>query len=356
MCRTFEVDGRLLGRSGIGRYIQEIVNICPFKARGYLRVSRAAYPSHGWHVVFDQSKLYSLIEQVSRLWAKVDLRWTPHYNYPVLADGLQIVTIHDLAHLALPHIFGRGLKRFYAFFYFNLVLLRADHVIFISEFTRCEFLRIVGDLPRSHGVILNGVGDEWFFNSSMTKVARGGEISILAVGNIKPHKNLKNLVSAVINLSQKYDIVLRVVGSRDGFIVSDTDFPNAACVEWLGYISDEDLRGEYARADCFLMPSIYEGFGLPILEAMAAGCPVAASNIPAFIEVTKGQAIELFSPHNVTDIEDAIVRVIELPPTLRERRINEARELAKSYSWVSCAAKTWSALEALEREALGVVV
>lgn len=345
------IDVRMGGHSGIGRYIRAIIERRPVDSPDVLWVARGGEEN----VVLSRSgdalrgscaQVYSLAEQFDRL-DPVRLVWTPHYNFPLLSHAKVIVTVHDLAHLALPEIFGRGLRRAYAYLYFHALLARADHVIFVSRFGRDEFARLIGRLPRSYSWIPNGVDASWF--QTIDRKRERPAKRVLAVGNVKPHKNLAKLIEALRPLGESASIELVIVGKREGFITGDSSLMADAArwITWAGSVSDGRLLELYCDADCFVMPSLYEGFGLPVLEAMAAGCLVACSTAPALVETCgglKSGLVEYFDPTAAEAIRAAVERVLSIAPEKAKIRRDAARRHAATFNWEATASHVWEVM------------
>lgn len=352
----------MLRHSGIGRYLEAICLRRTGRDRPvrWLLAGGVAGVRHG---PADQtriigSNIYSIGEQFDRL-DEGTVMWTPHYNFPVLSPMAQIVTYHDLAHLALPEIFGWGLKRVYAWLYLQAAATRADHVFFDSHFTRMEFGRLAGRMPRTYSVIPLGVDRKWFRPARPRK--RAAQRSILFVGNAKPHKNLGRLIEALTPLGVSGRIKLRMVGQMSGFRTSDPLAALGTCawVERHGLIDDEQLIRLYETSDCFVMPSLYEGFGLPVLEAMAAGCPVVCSTASALLETCGGQEAglaEFFDPRDVPGIRAAVERVLFSPVEEIGVRCARAQTHAAAYTWEKTAEQVWHTIDQLAAHQAGTVL
>lgn len=312
------VDARMLCSSGIGKVIENIV-------------SRMIDDKPEWHFVLlgkmtDFAKfpftkkanveliscnapIYSIREQFEVPWKlpkDLDVLWCPHYNVPVFYRGRMVVTIHDLAHLALPEINKGFLKQAYAKLMFRAATKKADQIACVSKFTISELKKYVPsvDEKKIH-LVYNGVDEKWF------SIKKGKPVHdkpyFIFVGNVKPHKNLRRLIEAykLASPNIKQDLIL--VGKKEGFINGENSiselikgFENR--IIFTGYVSDEELMQYVAQADAMVFPSLYEGFGLPPLEAMAAGIPILASNIASIPEVCQDSAV-YFDPYNVDDIK-----------------------------------------------------
>lgn len=344
------VDARMADRSGIGTYIRELL---PRIARNWpggevraLGDSNALAPlvagATRGEVVEWQAPIYSISEQlgIGNHLRRGDLLWVPHYNAPVFGRVRMVVTVHDVNHLALGA--SRSLaQRAYARLVFGRLRSNADALIFPSEFTAAEFARHVG-APRGRTVVTpEGVAQYWF-----AQPGRAPDVPrpyLLFVGNLKPHKNLPRLLRAFTAISDRVPHTLVLVGKEEGFITGDLGVrPTAGRmngrVVLAGEVSDEELRRYYAHADLLVLPSLYEGFGLPPLEAMAAGCPVAVSRGSSLPEVC-GDAAAYFDPGSEDDIARVVADVLTdgaRRAEMRERGLRRAR----IFNWDDCADAT----------------
>jgi glycosyltransferase involved in cell wall biosynthesis len=167
----------------------------------------------------------------------------------------------------------------------------------------------------------------------------------LYVGNAYPHKNLVRLIQAIVFLNKIMNtkIGLKIASSRNVFtqrLQTQIDSQNAnKFITLLGYVSDEELIKLYQDACGFVFPSLSEGFGLPGIEAMRAGTPVLASDIPIFKEIYKDNAI-YFNPLDINSIEKAMESVLDMSLPLRTEKIDKAKNFVKRYSWTKMAKET----------------
>ena len=221
-----------------------------------------------------------------------------------------VVTVHDLAILRAPEAFPRW-HRLYGKAGLTRVLRSADAIVAVSEFTRSEVIELA-DVPDERiRVVPNGVDAVFTPNG-----ARAEGDYVLAVGTLEPRKNLARAVDA----AREAGVALRVVGAR-GWGDVDVD-------GWVGEVPDAELAALYRGARCVVYPSLYEGFGLPVLEAMACGTPVVTSQGTAMEDVAGGRAV-LVDPLSVSaigeGIREAISRREELGPAGLAR--------ARSFTW-----------------------
>ena len=303
------------------------------------------------NLIQTDSAMYSLTEQfelVRKIPKETSLFWATHYNVPLLYCGRMLVTVHDLFHLAKPELVGGLHKRLYAKIMFKAVHHRATAIVTVSRFTRDEFVRFTGKTIHPIYPIHNAVAKAWF---DILRNARPyAKKYILFVGNVKPHKNLSTLVKAFGLICDKIPHDLVIVGKKEGFITGDAVVASVAAslgsrVHFTGYVDDETLHQYFAHAEALVFPSLYEGFGLPPLEAMAAGCPVLCSNAASLPEIC-GDAAIYFDPNRVDDIADKLLMLLnddELWALLKQRGL----ERAKSFKWEDCVRQTCDVIRGL---------
>jgi glycosyltransferase involved in cell wall biosynthesis len=206
---------------------------------------------------------------------------------------------------------------------------RADHLIAISECTKRDIIEIYGRRAEDITVVHHGVDHEVFRPDG--PATRRAKPYILTVGALQPRKNLRTLIRAYRQLRLPVELV--IAGQR-GWMWEEIEREAGPGVVFLGYVSDADLPALYRGAAVVAMPSLYEGFGLPLLEAMACGAPVVAAYASCFPEVV-GDAAVLVDPHDVTAWAEALRRVIETPPP---RQLSLRR--AAAFTWERTARET----------------
>jgi len=291
---------------------------------------------------WEQIDIVRKIPQATRLY------FATHYNIPLFYRGKMLVTIYDLFHLAMPGLVGGLHKRLYARAMFNAVRRKASAIVTISNFTKKELIRFTGKGRQEIYPIHLGVEGSWF--DIKKDVSPHGNAYLLYVGNVKPHKNLSALIKAFGVLVHKIPHDLVIVGKKEGFITGDRAAASVAAslgerVHFTGYIEDEMLRQYFAHADAFILPSFYEGFGLPPLEAMAAGCPVIAANAASLPEVCEDAAIYC-DPYNYEDIADKILLIMN-DSSLRETLRRKGSEHARLFTWEKCVNETCEVIDKL---------
>ncbi len=234
----------------------------------------------------------------------------------------RVITLHDFQHHDLPELFSKS-RRVFRRFAYDRAARRARAVIVPSEFVRERALERLGIDPARVHVIAHGVEHEAFRPSGEAR-----EHFLVYPARPWKHKNHARLLQAFVDLRREVP-GLRLVLTGEG-LEELSPLPDG--VDVLGSVSHEELASLYRRAACLVFPSLYEGFGLPLLEAMASGCPVAASNRSAIPEVC-GDAAVLFDPEDVHAIVNGVREALARADELRERGLARAA----SFTWEECA-------------------
>jgi glycosyltransferase involved in cell wall biosynthesis len=348
------IDFRMYNASGIGTYITNIVPFLIDKFDVILlgKVNEINFFYKKAKVIECNSSIYSIQEQFE-LFNKIpkcDIFWSPHYNIPIFPIKAKkiIVTVHDVFHLAMLEYVEGIHKRLYAKALFTAIKYKANKIICVSKFSAKELVRLTGVNPDKITVIHNGVNKEWF---EIKKEKRPhNKPYLLYVGNVKPHKNLVRLLEAFELLANKIPHDLIIVGKKEGFITGDTIIEKKAIslkqrVHFTGYVDNKLLHQYFVHAETLVFPSLYEGFGLPPLEAMACGCPVIVSNAASLPEVC-GDAAIYCDPYSVEDIANKIEQLLADKNLQQEMRL-KGIERAKQFSWEKAAKKTCEVIEEL---------
>jgi glycosyltransferase involved in cell wall biosynthesis len=252
----------------------------------------------------------------------LDVLHCPTFRGPVRSAVPVVVTVHDLAVLRHPGTFNQWTRR-----YSRLVVPRvaraARRVIAVSEFTRSEIVELLGVPVERIDVIPNAVGPPFVADGP----AAEGEY-VLAVGTLEPRKNL----AAAQRAAQRLGVPLRVAGAK-GWGAVQVD-------GWLGRVSDDELAALYRGAQCLVYPSLYEGFGIPVLEAMACGTPVVTSAGGATEEVAGGAAV-LVDPRDPAAIAAGIEEAAARHDELRGRGL----ERSAKFTWERVTGETRAVYE-----------
>ncbi|MFN3301584.1 MAG: glycosyltransferase family 4 protein [Patescibacteria group bacterium] len=348
------IDARLYGivDRGIGRYTERLIHYLEKIDREndyfiFLRqngFSQYQPKNKNFHKILANYRPYSLKEQISFPYLlkkyKLDLIHFPHFNVPFFYRQPFIVTIHDLIISKFPQSRATTLPYFFykiKFIGYQIVLKNAlklaKKIIAVSQATKKDIVEILKINPEKIIVIYEGVDKLEIKNLEL-----GINFPyILYVGAAYPHKNLERLLLAFKNFItySQIDLKLVLVGKKDFFYQRLEKYAEELKLKdkviFTGQLSDEDLARLYKNASFFILPSLCEGFGLPGLEAMAYGLPVAASSFSSLPEIF-GQAAYYFNPYSVDELTKAIFKLAtdeNIKKDLKEKGL----EQVKKYSW-----------------------
>lgn len=347
--------------SGIGTYIRHILPPIIAARPSWtftLLGRRREIEALGWATLPNvavrdcTSRIYTIAEQIEltrKAPRSIDLFWSPHYNIPLLRRGPLVVTVHDVLHLAMPQYVRNPVKRAYARAMFDAVQRRATRIVTVSDFSRIEYRRLAGHRGPEPVVVHNGVAESWHAEQAPAAASSGaGKPYVVYVGNVKPHKNLGTLVEAFVSIAADVPHDLLIVGRREGLRGPDAKVEAAAAslgrrVRFAGEANDEALRGYVAGAAALVMPSLYEGFGLPPLEAMAVGCPTLVARAASLPEVC-GDAALYCDPLDPRDMATGL-RSLLLDPSIRASLRERGRAHVRRFRWERSARETLAQLE-----------
>lgn len=357
--RTLCVDLRWIDASGVGMYIKGIL---PGLIQTLEDISLVLLGdpvrlrTFGWsgaanvRLIDCSAGRYSLAEQIAlprAIPAEADLFFSPYYTIPLLYRGRLAVTVHDMSHLVVPEIVGDWKKRTYARVMYRALRRRANLIFTVSEFTRKELLRLTRGSRDDHILPTPlGVFPEWYTIAQRPRLR--DRPYFICVGNIKPYKNLARLVKAFLRTSHAIPHDLVIVGQSEGLITGEApeffEMVRQAGdrVQMTGYVSHDELLSLVGHARALLMPSLYEGFGLPPLEAMAGGVPAVVARAASLPEVC-GDAALYFDPLDVSDMATRFVE-IATDTALCDRLITAGLARSKKFTWEACAGQTAAAL------------
>ncbi len=300
----------------------------------------------GWkglpHVTFVETPFQDWSRGRAQLWEQFRLpalarRWRcpivhhPINTSPALAGGKTVVTLHDLNFLRHPDWYSRRFRLAYSLCTLP-GLRRAARVVTISNYV-LETVRGCLSLPDDRlRMIYNGVKTL----APAGEAPGGAGRYVVCVGSIPPHKNLARLIKAFLLVRTEFpDLELRVVGRPVARHAQDPELPallKKEGVRLLGYLSEAELAAAYAHAQVFCYPSLEEGFGLPLLEAMSLDCPVVTSNASCLPEIA-GPAAVLVDPYSSEAIAGGLREILNLSSGERTRRVAAGREWAARFSW-----------------------
>ncbi|MCC0176885.1 glycosyltransferase family 4 protein [Waterburya agarophytonicola K14] len=267
--------------------------------------------------------------------SNTDLFFSPASEGMLFPSVPQIVTVHDLIPLKYPEVSPKW--KYYYLYILPLILKQCRQIISISEHTKKDLIENYKLNPELIKVVYNGLDRDLFFPQPNLEILAKYNLNkyLLYVGDMRFYKNLDRCLIAFDKLPLK-DYQFVITGKKDDFfypkLQQQVDRLSAQeRIIFLDYVPAVDLPSLYSMAQCLVFASLYEGFGLPILEAMACGCPVIASDRTSIPEVG-GDSIFYVDPY---DVEDIIQGMYELLTNnkLRQDLSNKGRERAKQFSW-----------------------
>ncbi len=348
------IDVRMAQHTGIGRYIRGTVSALrnDSSRQRYLLIgnefSRRYFPPQISFVTTDVP-IYSLREQIALpyLARSVDCLHVPHYNAPLLWKKKLVVTIHDLIHLHFTNHLNSPTARLYARFMFSRVTQRADAIIAVSEYTKKDLIETLGIHPKKITVIHHGLDSDFLATSEKpSDVPQKRSTYFLYVGMLKAHKNVGTLIKAFQGLKKKLGS-----SSLKLFLIGTPDFKQKIVRKWLEIIaqepdislaskvSDSELKNFYRNAIALVFPSLCEGFGFPLLEAMASQTPIIASRVTSTPEVLGETAGLYFDPQSTFDLQNCMEQILE-NSDLRHHLVQEGLKRLMLFDWNSAAKKT----------------
>jgi len=282
-----------------------------------------------------------------------DLLFVPAHTIPVIRrPSLKtVVTVHDLGaeFLAEHHQFPQKL---YLNWSTEFVARHATHLIAVSEATKRDLVKKLNVKPQRITVVHEAVDQSFFYKRAVREIEQvKKELGItknylLFVGTIQPRKNLQRLIEAFSKIKNK-EIEL-VLAGKPGWLYEDIyDAPKKLGilerVKFIGHVRDEQLPSLYSGASVFVFPSLFEGFGLPILEAMSCEVPVLTSKVSCMPEISGGKAL-LVDPYKTSEIVSGIEKLLN-DKKLANRLVKEGREWSRRFTWEKTAKKTIAVFE-----------
>lgn len=358
------IDARKLTHFGIGTYIRNLLEgiarrpeSLAYRFRVYVPGADVGalpeLPSH-FEVVPEDSPGYSIAELTRFAWRlmrdRLDLFHATHYVIPPLARARAIVTIHDIIHVLYPQFLPSKAAQLYARVMIGRALRRADRIITVSYNSKRDLVDYFGIAPARIDVVYNGVAAS--FNDHVPRAERDRVAAkyglprpyLLFLGGEKPHKNVRNVLRGFAEARRERALphALVLAGpmpknrSRVEALIGGLELQSR--VIRTGIVPEEDLPGLFAGADAFLYPTLYEGFGLPVVEAMACGVPVLTSSTSALQEIAGGYAY-LVDPMDVEAIGRGIAD-LATDPARRAELVELGKRRAADFSWDRAAQQT----------------
>ena len=252
-----------------------------------------------------------------------------HYA-PLLTNVKRIILVLDLSYLYYPELFKKG-DLFKLKYWTHFSVQKAEMIITISQFSKGELVKHYGIDPEKIIVAYPGIDRQVFTPSAKRKVNN----NILFVGTLQPRKNITGLIKAFSILARKRDLKLTIVGKK-GWLYRDIfalvkRLALEKKVIFTDFIKDSKLVSLYRQSLCFVLPSFYEGFGIPVIEAMSCGCPVLVAKTSSLPEIV-GPAGLFFDPKNIRQLANLLEKVC-FDRQLRTGLVNKGLQRAKYFNW-----------------------
>ena len=329
--------------TGVQRYVLEILK---YSDNHFIKYQPYKKLKNGYSQIWEQAILPLKL-------SKSQLLFSPGNTGPVIRNN-QILTVHDISPIEHPEWFSIRYSNYYKLLY-SILIPRVKHIIAVSDYTKKRIIEIYGIEPSKVSVIYNGANIFTLLDEDIeifTKYLEQNGVKkgkyILSVGSIEPRKNTKNLIEAWRIAKKKLDddYKLIICGERGRIdIFNETGFDETVFdgIVFTGRVSDSMLSFLYMNALLFIYISHYEGFGLPIIEAMKHGVPVISSSIEVFCEI--GSTSQYFVDQNsVISICNGILNVIN-DNSKRSFLIKEGYRNSSRYCWQKCSKETIDLLE-----------
>jgi glycosyltransferase involved in cell wall biosynthesis len=349
------IDARKLRDYGIGTYVRNLLrHLSRIDSKTeYVLLCRAQdcgvveELGENFRAVPEPARPYSASEQLriplDLRREGIDLFHAPHYVLPPLTPCKSVVTIHDCIHLRFPQYLPNRLAYAYARSSLWFATHRSNRVLTVSEASKRDILRYFRVPEGKIDVIYNAIDERFGEPPAPEEIERVRDRYqlnapyILYAGNIKPHKNLERLIEAfhMLRRGDLEHVKMLIIGDEISKYATLRravhKYKLHKHVRFFGFVPDKTLAVLYRLARAFVFPSLYEGFGLPPLEAMASGTPVITSNLSSLPEVV-GDAALLIDPYDADAIADAMRRVL-LDSDLREDLRHRGLRRVPEFSW-----------------------
>lgn len=341
------VNGRFLTQTttGVQRYARETLDAMDVLLDGEAKTKWTVLTPKG--IAFQRKWKNIEMRTVGRLsghaWEQLEL---PRYasdgwlltlcGAPSFLHSSHLFAIHDTAIYDMPMGYSFLYRAYYRILY-RLCVNRAKVIFTVSEFSRS---RLAALFPNAAGeIVITYGGADHLGNATEVRPTDAVVTStrpypyILAVSSLAPNKNFP-LIFELAELLEGADVRILVVGAMNSSVFAKTDV-SSSNISWLGYVSDDELERLYRHAACFVFPSLYEGFGLPPIEAMSLGCPVIASNAASIPEVC-GNAALYFNPSSALELKSQFLRLLHESDLAEELR-RRGDQQAKKFTWIQVA-------------------
>ncbi len=328
------VNGRYLLKkriSGVERYAQEVIkrmgNTFPLKL--FTPKKRSTAYEHFW----EQCLLPLSLKDQPLLFNPCNL--APAFYHR------NIVVLHDIIPLVYPEFYSFGFRSYYRFL-LPLIARKAVHLLTDSEFSKREMIRLLGIPEKKISVVYLGVSERFHPDQALPGKYHFDRPYVLYTGSLEPRKDVGTLVRAFMHAQQTgklRDHCLVIAGNpHPNFSQLDFSLESTKDIVFLGYVDDQDLPGLYANAELFVYPSLYEGFGLPVLEAMASGTVPLVSDSSSLVEIVRTKDLR-FAPGDYKMLAQRICELIEDRSAKQQLR-QDCLQFANQFPWSETARNT----------------
>ncbi len=366
-------------RVGIGRYAYEILCHMYLELEAQFAKGKLGQSNLRVRVYLPKPPLSDLPPETSwwkyqvvgpgRLWTFLGLPWhlltekprpdvvfSPTHYVPRFTGIPRVMSIMDLSYLSYPAMFRpKDLHQLTEWTKYSVE--HSARILTISRFSKNAILKAYG-VPEDR-VVVTYPGLTPLSNNNMTKKYNLSQNFILSVGTLQPRKNYGNLIAAFSKIRDKFvrqfpDLELVIVGKKgwlyDEILAAPEKYNVEKQVRFLNFVPDADLPALYETALCFALPSLYEGFGLPVLEALAHDCPVVISNVSSLPEIA-GNAGILVDPNIIDSIGAGLTQALNEHGTeAKKKRIAAGRAQAGKFTWEKAAKQTLEVLEVVAKQ------
>lgn len=342
--KTIGIDARMIEMSGIGTYIQHLMGVGIYDYALGKEDEIRRYDSDVKVIPYD-APIYSPKEQIcfpnkAVKAAGIEIMHFPHYNVPISYRGKYVTTVHDLTHIVLPEFLGAKVKYLYARFLMSQALQRAKHIFTVSVNSKKDIQKYFNIPEEKISITYDAIDDDFLVKDKAEidylydkyRIPKNKRL-LLYVGNLKPHKNLSILLKALKALIRE-DVHLLLVGKAFKSVDLDEQEKQMGVRDKIihtGMVNKAELIDLYNIADLFVFPSLYEGFGIPPLEAMACGTPVIAAYNSSIPEVL-GDAAEYFDGKNDSMLAKKILEVLA-DENKQKKMIEKGFVRSRLYNW-----------------------
>ncbi len=354
-CRCLEGD-----KTGVGTYLS---NLMPHilaladKSICFVCYFKGGIPSFAWlNDKRVKKRVINLPTSNNFLWLtvrlplelmkdRVNVLHAPSYTTPFIKTLRTIVTVHDISYAVNPAWYSYK-SDFIRRYYYYRSAKSADTIITVSEFSKNEIVKHYRINPEKIKVVYHGTNKRFFESTRNSAILEKYAVSgayVLYVGNLHTRRNIDRLIAAFIRLKNGHNqfrlLKMILVGKDEGVLKGLLSlYGYRDDIVFTDYVPEEDMPFFYGEARCLVFPSLYEGFGFPVLEAMASGLPTIISDIPVFREIFKENSL-FVNPYNVDEIKNALFRLLT-DEALRNSLSQKGKKHAASFLWETAAKKT----------------